>query len=450
MNLDPDDPKLTAYALGELDDITRAHVEAELAQNPESARVVEAIRAAAAALQAELSMEISAAQTIGLGDERRESLIAQSAQLIADADAHESADVFDADERPSKTPLYHVLTHPAHQRREGRRLLAVAGIAAALLLALGSIAALLTNHPRGPIAQTQPAPARPIMPFVVFPGSTGISGGSVASGIAGGADDSASEAAFLSASEHPVSSFPMTASTASYADVRRSIAAGRLPSRDSVRIEEMVNAFAYHYPAPRDAAFAADIEVSHCPWTAEHRLVRIGIKAREAAGESRDPIARDVTASVEFNPAQVATYRLIGYDRREGQSSRSGSDVAPGQELTALYEVVPAAHPTTAPADANHQLLALTLRYRLPGAADSTSQQFAAIDSGRAFPQASADFQFAAAVASFGMILRDAPTRSANLDTVLALATAARGSDEDGSRAAFADLVKKARDLKHA
>jgi len=126
--------------------------------------------------------------------------------------------------------------------------------------------------------------------------------------------------------------------------------------------------------------------------------------------------------------------------------------VAAGQTVTALYEVVPAARPTTRPSgSATPQLLALTLRYRLSGAADAMAQQFAATDESRPLPEASADFRFAAAVASFGLALRaPAPARADEFEHVMLLAAASRGADEDGSRAAFVDLVKKARELKRA
>jgi len=96
-------------------------------------------------------------------------------------------------------------------------------------------------------------------------------------------------------------------------------------------------------------------------------------------------------------------------------------------------------------------MLTLTLRYELPDRMEPTSQSFAAVDHGLALPQSSPDFRFAAAVADFGLILRNAPHRgTSDLARVIALASAARGQDEDGSRAGFVDLMKRSQTLKPA
>jgi Ca-activated chloride channel family protein len=77
--------------------------------------------------------------------------------------------------------------------------------------------------------------------------------------------------------------------------------------------------------------------------------------------------------------------------------------------------------------------------------------EFPIVDRGESYGRASADFKFAAAVASFGMILRDSPNRgSANYASVLELASESRGADASGYRAEFINLVKKAQSLSHA
>jgi secreted protein with Ig-like and vWFA domain/anti-sigma factor RsiW len=81
----------------------------------------------------------------------------------------------------------------------------------------------------------------------------------------------------------PLSTFGMDADTASYANARRFLREGSLPPRDAVRLEELVNYFPYDYAGPKGREpFAANVEVSDCPWNPEHRLVRIGLKARES------------------------------------------------------------------------------------------------------------------------------------------------------------------------
>jgi len=445
MNPEFDDAELTAFALGEVDEITRVRIAQQIAADPNAARTVEEIRATAAALGDELAQEI----TTGLGPDRLESLIARSQELVLDASPAEIVEIGPTDDHQSKTPLYHVLTHPAFAGRETRRWLATAGIAAVLLVGLGLLSILLPGRravtPTISIVQTQPAePSRQVLPFVLFPDqqTTSPRDHTASDAVAIGTGTS-NDAPFTDVREHPSSSFPLAVSTASYAEVRDAIAAGHLPAPGTVRIEEMVNAFQYHYPAPTgDAAFAADIEIAACPWEPAHRVARIGLKARNGS----DLAARDATANVEFDPIHVAAYRLIGYDAGHGSASPMGANISAGQMITALYEVVPVRKPT-----ADQPMLTLTLRYELPDRMEPTSQSFAAVDHGLALPQSSPDFRFAAAVADFGLILRNAPHRgTSDLARVIALASAARGQDEDGSRAGFVDLMKRSQTLKPA
>jgi Ca-activated chloride channel family protein len=86
---------------------------------------------------------------------------------------------------------------------------------------------------------------------------------------------------FLAARDNPLSTFSIDVDTASYANVRRFLDQGQLPPPDAVRIEELVNYFRYADPAPTgDDPVAARTEVGPCPWAPEHRLVRIGLRAR--------------------------------------------------------------------------------------------------------------------------------------------------------------------------
>jgi Ca-activated chloride channel family protein len=92
---------------------------------------------------------------------------------------------------------------------------------------------------------------------------------------------SVTENAFLAVKEHPLSTFSSDVDTASYSNARRFLREGRLPPKDAIRVEEWINYFAYAYAPPvGDAPVAIHTEVSDCPWKPEHRLVRIGIKAR--------------------------------------------------------------------------------------------------------------------------------------------------------------------------
>ena len=205
-------------------------------------------------------------------------------------------------------------------------------------------------------------------------------------------------------------------------------------------------------------------------------------------------IAKDVKIQVEFNPAEVAAYRLIGYENRRladrdfNDDTKDAGDIGAGHSVTALYQIVPAGvesnlgEPGVDPlkyqgtgdrgqesgaagnalrgvpgaADGDRlsdaaksgELLTLKLRYQPPAGGESTLMTYAVKDSGQRFGSASADFQFAAAVASFGQLLRNSKYKGdVSFAAVLETATAAKGNDEHGLRAEFIELVQAAQRL---
>jgi Ca-activated chloride channel family protein len=457
---------------------------------------------------------------------------------------------------------------------------------------------------------------------------------------------------FVRVSESPLATFSSDVDTASYSNVRRFLTRSQAPPRDAVRIEEMINYFTYDYPkASGPHPIAANIEVASAPWDARHRLVRIGIKAKEVqlgqkpsnlvflidvsgsmapaerlpllksalrmltdrltesdrvtivtyagttgialrptSGDRKDVIlqaidalqaggstnggagiqlayenaiynfvengvnrvilatdgdfnvgitnrndllnliqekaksgvfltalgfgmgnfkdgtlegladkgngnyayidslnearkalveqltgtlvtvAKDVKIQVEFNPALVWAYRLIGYENRAlraqdfADDRKDAGDMGAGHTVTALFEVVmqngggdafaadglryqPAA--SSVPAKSNKpqsgELLNLRVRYKEPDGSESQLIEFPTKDSDVEFSKASADFRFAASVASFGMILRNSPYRgSSSMENVLRTATASKGPDRQGYREEFLQLVQQA------
>lgn len=87
---------------------------------------------------------------------------------------------------------------------------------------------------------------------------------------------------FISVFKEPLSTFGLDANGASYSNVRRLINEGKLPPSDAVRVEEFVNYFSYDYPTPRGKEpLSITTEVGSCPWNSQHKLVRIGVKAKE-------------------------------------------------------------------------------------------------------------------------------------------------------------------------
>ncbi len=550
------------------------------------------------------------------------------------------------------------------------------------------IATAAGNAGRAP--QPLPAPAAPgapeIMPWVPGPAPKApevmpwISGPAPAPANTESYADVADNV-FIGVTQNPLSTFAIDVDTAGYSNVRRFLEAGRLPPRDAVRIEELVNYFPYSYPTPamadkraegaasaaKVAPFAASMEVADAPWAPTHRLVRIGLKGREVAADARPAanlvflldvsgsmsapnklplvkesmrllvgklrpddrvaivtyagqsglalpstpvakardilealdaltpggstngalglqlaydiakanlvpgginrvilctdgdfnvgvtgegdlvrlvgekaksgvaltalgfgmgnlkdrtlekiadngngnygyidtrreaekllgeqvngtlmmIAKDVKIQVEFNPAKVASYRLIGYENRTlkqedfNNDQVDGGEIGAGHTVTALYEIVPvgaadnpaAAVPavddlkyqrTSAAARATSdkgpgasagsgELLTLKLRFKDSSAEVSRKLDFPLTDAGGRFENASADFKFAAAVAAFGMILRESPHKgSATIGDVIAWAAAGAaraGSDVGGYRSEFIDLARKAQAL---
>ena len=463
---------------------------------------------------------------------------------------------------------------------------------------------------------------------------------------------------FLDAASNPLSTFSIDVDTASYSNVRRFINEGRLPPKDAVRLEEMINYFTYDYPQPTDGKpFSINVDVAGCPWEASHRLVRVGLKGREiavdkrgasnlvflldvsgsmtpperlplikqsmrllvekltendrvamvvyagasglalpsttgdhkeqilAALESLQPggstngaegielaykiaadhfikggvnrvilatdgdfnvgvtsqgdlirlieekaktgvflsvlgvgtdnlkdstmqkladkgngnyayldsldearkvlvqqmngtlvtIAKDVKIQVEFNPARVASYRLIGYEKRMLRKEDFNNDkidageIGAGHTVTALYEVVPAgagANPAAGvlpvdplkyvakaksaaePSAGSEEMLTVKLRHKAPDGDKSELTERVLIDQGAGFANASPDLKFAAAVAEFGMLLRDSAHKgSGTFGAVLEWAREGKGSDPNGYRAGFIELVKKAQGL---
>lgn len=257
---------------------------------------------------------------------------------------------------------------------------------------------------------------------------------------------------FRLATQRPRSAFPVRVETTSYKAVRRSLLERQLPPAHVVRIEELVNRFRYDYapPADHDAALAASVEISACPWNVAHRLARVAIKAREGGAAV---VARGVEVGVEFNPLATAQWRLIGYENAPAaptQPSALAASLAAAGTATAFYEIVPVAglDPRVA---ARTELFTLNVRYRDP--ADNAPHKFelAALDPGQGFDRATHDFRFAASVAAFGMLLRDSQFKgAATYADVIRWANSARGPTENPERAAFVDLARFARDAARA
>lgn len=460
---------------------------------------------------------------------------------------------------------------------------------------------------------------------------------------------------FFTPRENPLSTFSIDVDTASYSNIRRFLMQNNsLPPKGAVRIEEMINYFRYDYPQPNDdVPFSVTTEVAGCPWNAEHRLVRIGLKGREIESKKRPPsnlvflldvsgsmtdanklplvreamkllveqltendrvaivvyagssgcvldsttgdkqrvireaidqleaggstngaggiqhayeiasrnfikggtnrvilatdgdfnvgitnrddlikliteqaksgvflttlgfgmgnlkdatleqladkgngnyayiddmreakkvfveqmngtlvtIAKDVKIQIEFNPAEVASYRLIGYENRIlahedfNDDKKDAGEIGAGHTVTALYEVVPTSEKAAAserPAidplkyqkatketnDESGEVLTLKLRYKQPDGDTSKLIEVPVSDSHVPYGKATADFKFAASVALFGMILRDSPHKgTGTIEAAEELAREGLSKDMGGYRAEFVELIKQAKSV---
>jgi Ca-activated chloride channel family protein len=179
-------------------------------------------------------------------------------------------------------------------------------------------------------------------------------------------------------------------------------------------------------------------------------------------------IARDVKVQVEFNPARVKAYRLIGYENRLlaaedfADDQKDGGELGAGHSVTALYEIIPAGsdepvrgtgtlryqetRPRTGAAGA--ELMTVSLRYKAPEGGESRLVQQPVLDRGVELARTSDDFRFAAAVAEWGLLLRDSKFRAdASWPAVAELARGALGDDVGGYRAEFMRLVGESQRL---
>ncbi len=180
-------------------------------------------------------------------------------------------------------------------------------------------------------------------------------------------------------------------------------------------------------------------------------------------------VAKDVKIQVEFNPAHVRAYRLIGYENRLlanedfADDAKDAGEIGSGHSVTALYEIIPVGVTTDVTvrvpdslryqavrgrpdASAGPELLFVKVRYKQPDGERSRLLTHAVLDApSRA---ATADFQFQAAVAEFGLLLRQSEHRgTANFRHVIEVARGAVGADPDGYRAEFVRLAQAAQSL---
>jgi len=196
-------------------------------------------------------------------------------------------------------------------------------------------------------------------------------------------------------------------------------------------------------------------------------------EAKKALGEqvagTLYTIAKDVKIQVEFNPAKVAGYRLIGYenrllaDRDFTDDKKDAGEIGAGHSVTALYEIVPAGEKVenddielkyskieSSNTEFNDEMMTVKLRYKKPDANESKLLTMGVLDKNNTINAASENLRFASAVAEFGLLLRDSRYKgTASFAHINNLAGNSIGEDLKSYRGEFLSLVEKARRLKN-
>ncbi len=178
-------------------------------------------------------------------------------------------------------------------------------------------------------------------------------------------------------------------------------------------------------------------------------------------------IAKDVKFQLEFNPQLVKSYRLLGYENRLlndedfNDDTKDAGEMGAGHTVTALYEIVPVGTESGTPSvdplkyqqskpvegKFSSELLTIKLRYKEPNG--NKSKLLEQTVQNRFDKKTSDDFRFSAAVASFGMLLRNSEfLGNTTFESILNMAKSAKGDDEEGYRSEFIQMVKTANDLK--
>lgn len=183
-------------------------------------------------------------------------------------------------------------------------------------------------------------------------------------------------------------------------------------------------------------------------------------------------IAKDVKFQMEFNPARVKGYRLVGYENRLlndedfNDDKKDAGEMGAGHTVTALYELIPAGSDESLKSidalkyqaygeeskavkkvkvDPKAELMTVKLRYKQPDGVTSTKVEIPVMGRVLEIDETSKNFRFSAAVAEFGLILRNSEyMHDASMEQVISLAKNAKGQDEEGYRSEFIKMVKLA------
>src|ERR1700730_532117 len=348
MKMNIDNPKLTAFALDELDEPERSTIARAVAQSPEAQRFVVETQELAQMLKQEYASELGeeAARPANLIDIRDDPWFWKIARPLSIAAASAIFAVIGAlalgtyqfggnfgemrrwawgdntagtsgepTTGPANSPFAEVqVEEPAPIIAQATPLSSLSQIPMESILKEESKRDALRSNPAGTAVRNKRAEFSgkiAAMPNAVPPAPAEFERRDTYAGIRAPSGefntatyDHVVENPFLDAKENPLSTFSIDVDTASYSNIRRFINNGSLPPKDAVRVEEMINYFTYDYPQPTDdKPFWINLDATGCPWEPSHRLVRIGLKGREIAQDKRGAsnlvFLLDVSGSME-------------------------------------------------------------------------------------------------------------------------------------------------------
>lgn len=331
MSMDWNDPRLTAYALGELEGDELKEMEALVRENKDAREYVREVRNTANALSSELKSEPIPQTTAAAAPKpwwKIQVLNPYFNMAVAGLAAVFLVwpQVSQRLAKPMEEPELVVNQTPAPEAEIAPALIANSDTAEAV-----AAEAVVNALPETPEAEASvettaaPAPAKVTVaqmkaeapseqvraqPMASPPpmarsgvrmkGDFGSGGGSLSTSATGGKFASSfmpegaidahntesfshlAESDFLKVGDQPLSTFSIDVDTASYSVIRRYLNSGALPPNDAVRIEEMINYFPYSYAPPKDGKpFSVNVEQMQTPWKKEHKLVRIGLKSKD-------------------------------------------------------------------------------------------------------------------------------------------------------------------------
>ncbi len=256
------------------------------------------------------------------------------------------------------------------------------------------------------------------------------------------------------AADKSKSSFGLVPGSVSWKILQQSLKdSGTLPSSQTVRVDQYVNHFRYSLPAPQadGAPFSLSVQIGAHPWVPGLLLAVVGVRSQD--GPEGKNAASDVSVEIAFNPEQVKAYRLLGYEKRLTSEESTAyqpiesAQVAANSEVVALYEL--ALTENSSEVKPGTTLFTAAIAYSKPDSDSEPQTETLAAD----MPtqdlleqtNENSDFRFAAGVALFAQILQKSEySANGTLETVLQLTQ--DSVEDDPQRKEFVDMARQVKE----